>query len=115
MAAVRAHEPLSEEKLRTVHAKLRKASYMSGGQDWAKNARRLFGQYDKDRSGSLDDGELKTAVRATLKLPPAALPDAAIEALFDMLDADRGGAIDLGEFEAFLEHGAGVLTSRVRA
>ena len=41
----------------------------------------LFRQYDKDRSGSLDDGELKTAVRATLKLPPAALPDAAIEAL----------------------------------
>ena len=101
----RRRKPLPAAKLAQVHAKLKAASYTSGGMDWAM----LFRQYDKDRSGSLDDGELKTAVRATLKLPPAALPDAAIEALFDMLDADRGGAIDLGEFEAFLEHGAGVL------
>ena len=105
MAAVRAHEPLSEEKLRTVHAKVRKASYMSGGQDWAKNARRLFGQYDKDRSGSLGVDELTMAARASLKLNQVDLPDREVAALFAMLDADGSGALEIAEFLAFLARG----------
>ena len=98
MAAVRAHEPLSEEKLRTVHAKLRKASYMSGGQDWAKNARRLFGQYDKDRSGLLTTRELRSALTS---LGLQADTKQAMAILFDF-DRNGDGKLDVHEFSRLL-------------
>ena len=75
-ASPRRAPPLSEAKLAQVHARLRKASYVSGGPEWASNVARLFAQYDKDRSGALELGELTMAARASLKLNRVELPDA---------------------------------------
>lgn len=62
----------------------------------------LFGRFDKDKSGYLDEDEVRKALRRTLRISPALLSDAEVASLCNMLDADRNGNISILELSGFI-------------
>jgi len=62
----------------------------------------LFSQYDKDGGGSLEDLEVRKALRKGLKIPKAQLSDAELWTLIHLIDDDGSGCIDVQEFVAWV-------------
>lgn len=65
----------------------------------------FFDACDKNKSGSLDYGELQKAVRSTLNVPAHCVCDYELKLLFQRIDADGRGGIDLAELIEYLAHG----------
>eukprot|EP01052_Picozoa_sp_SAG31_P043393 SAG31_NODE_7212_length_1753_cov_2.867594_1_plen_506_part_00 len=101
---------------------LRAASYRFGGQDWKK----LFVDYDKDRSGSLEYPEFERLVRTAAKCGVTVIDDGALRQLFRLIDGDGSGTIGFDEFQQYLQndmlalaggttlHGKSVLNNALR-
>ena len=79
--------------------KLDSAAYVFGGRDYV----RLFQQYDRDNSGSLDFDEFRRAVRKDCKVKTSEVPDSELKELFDHVDDDGSGEIDVEEFVELLQ------------
>jgi len=62
----------------------------------------LFTRFDKDKSGYLDEDEVRKALRRTLRVPPTVLSDAEVSSLCTMLDADRNGHVSIQELVGFI-------------
>merc|ERR1712224_208577 len=58
----------------------------------------LFGQYDKDGGGTLEDMEVRKAIRTGLKIPKSQLSDSELWTLIHIIDNDHSGTIDVQEF-----------------
>jgi len=58
----------------------------------------LFGQFDKDGGGELEDFEVRRAFRVGLKIPKTQLSDAELWTLIHTIDADGSGSIAVKEF-----------------
>jgi len=62
----------------------------------------VLGRFDKDHSGTLEEDEVRQALRRTLRIPPSVVSDADISALCTMLDDDMSGNISISELVAFV-------------
>merc|ERR1712139_472468 len=62
----------------------------------------VFGRFDKDGSGQLDDDEVRQALRRVLRIPPSTLSDAQIIDLCSALDTDHSGAVSIQELVNFV-------------
>lgn len=74
------------------------AAYTTGRLDYAK----LFAQYNRSNSGSLDWEEFNSAVRKYGHVSTKVATDREVKVLFDMIDLDRNYQISLEEFYIFL-------------
>jgi len=68
----------------------------------------LFGRFDRDGSGQLDEDEVRRALRRTLKIPPSAITDAEVSALCATLDSDGSGEVSIAEIVEFLNADADI-------
>jgi len=91
-------KPLEPRVVERVRGKMSKAAYGSGGRDLQE----VFGRFDKDGSGQLEDAELRRAIRFTLKIPNYAISDSEISSLCSMLDSDNSGSVSINELVAFI-------------
>eukprot|EP00933_Yihiella_yeosuensis_P061091 TRINITY_DN6391_c0_g1_i1.p1 TRINITY_DN6391_c0_g1~~TRINITY_DN6391_c0_g1_i1.p1 ORF type:complete len:785 (-),score=139.13 TRINITY_DN6391_c0_g1_i1:163-2517(-) len=82
-----------------LRAKIKGASYTGSA---GRSLETLFGRFDKDGSGQLDEDEVRLALRRTMRIPPSSITDAEISNLCNMLDADKSGQVSIGEIMAFL-------------
>jgi Ca2+-binding EF-hand superfamily protein len=80
-------------------AKLRVLGVMNG--EFSIEA--LFAHYDRDGDGDLDYYEFKTALRRDAQVPPRALPEAELRALFDAIDTDGDKSVSVEEFRAWMD------------
>jgi len=93
------NELLSPQVVENLRAKIKAASYTGReGRDLAK----VFGRFDLDGSGELEEAEFKRAMRRTLKIAPNIISDAQISLLFAMLDGNQSGTVNVAEIVAFL-------------
>ncbi|KAF4691754.1 hypothetical protein FOZ60_014904 [Perkinsus olseni] len=63
---------------------------------------RLFGQFDKDRDGTLSLREFNTALRRDLKLSRSDASAKDVAAVFALLDEDGTGSIDIDELKSLI-------------
>jgi len=92
-------KPLEPRVVERVRSKISKAASAGGG---GRSLQELFGRFDKDGSGQLEDEELRRALRGSLKIPGYAISDAEISSLCAMLDSDQSGTISISELVAFV-------------
>jgi len=85
--------------LATLRAKIKSAAYTGPG---GRNLDVIFGRFDRDRSGELDDEEVRVAIRTGCKIPPDVITDVDIVALCELLDSDSSGSISIAELVDFL-------------
>lgn len=83
-----------------LRSKLKGASYVGQA---GRQLDVVFARFDRDRSGELDEDEIKRAFRRTMKVPPSILSDADIHSLCSMLDLDKSGSVSIREIADFLE------------
>jgi Ca2+-binding EF-hand superfamily protein len=62
----------------------------------------LFGRFDRDRSGVLDEEEVRRALRRACRIPPSVVTDAEIASLCSLLDEDKSGTVSISEICDFL-------------
>ncbi|KAF4733832.1 hypothetical protein FOZ63_017998 [Perkinsus olseni] len=63
---------------------------------------RLFGQFDKDRDGTLSLKEFNRALRRDLKLSRSDASAKDVAAVFALLDEDGTGSIDIDELKSLI-------------
>jgi len=97
---VKRRKPLEPRVLEKVRTKLRKAAYSGSRQ--GRPVEGFFARFDTDRSGQLDDDELRRAVRCSFKIPNYAISDVELSSLCAMLDADSSGAVSISELVEFI-------------
>lgn len=85
--------------LSNVRAKIKAASYTGHA---GRQLDVLFSRFDRDGSGVLDEDEVRSALRRTLKITPSSVSDAEISALCTTLDADHSGTVSIRELLDFL-------------
>merc|ERR1719198_1161462 len=86
LGAARPHRPpLSAAALDGLRTQIKKASYTGV---FGRQLDVVFGRFDRDGSGELNDDEVRQALRRVLKIPPAILSDAQIVDLCATLDTD---------------------------
>ena len=78
--------------------RFKSAAYTTGRLDYAK----LFAQYNRSNSGSLDWQEFNSAVRKYGHVSTKVATDREVQVLFDMIDLDQNNQISLEEFYIFL-------------
>ena len=66
---------------------------------------KVFGRFDKDRRGTLDQAEFKKCVRMALRLPHSQVSDAEILLLCQTLDRSGDGELEIQEIVNFIERG----------
>jgi Ca2+-binding EF-hand superfamily protein len=91
--------PLKKAALEEIRNHIKSAAYTGV---FGKQLDVIFGRFDKDGSGQLEDNELRQALRACLKIPPKMISDAQIWSLCAELDKDDSGAISIQELIAFV-------------
>ena len=89
---------LSGVDVKSIRNKIRANAYTSLGQTFTK----IFGSYDKDRSGDLSYAELESALKKLGKGGNSPLSPIELQYLCSVLDTDGDGAISLSEFYRFL-------------
>ena len=89
---------LDDDEVKMIKKKIMAASYKKGGADLDK----LFNEWDKDQSKTLDYGELAQAV-ARLLPKNAMLSRTEMQQLCKKFDSDKDGNISVEEFKAFLK------------
>jgi len=62
----------------------------------------LFGRFDKDHSGQLEDEEVRLALRRSLRIRPLEVSDAQIWSLCSLLDSDNSGSVSIRELVDFI-------------
>eukprot|EP00931_Biecheleriopsis_adriatica_P115079 TRINITY_DN90915_c0_g1_i1.p1 TRINITY_DN90915_c0_g1~~TRINITY_DN90915_c0_g1_i1.p1 ORF type:complete len:1762 (-),score=363.66 TRINITY_DN90915_c0_g1_i1:47-5332(-) len=63
----------------------------------------VFNKMDADHSGSLDDQEVRKALRMILRIPPLVISDAEIDSLCATLDSDNLGLVSIEVLRKFIE------------
>jgi len=91
--------PLSNEAIETFRNKVKAAAYTGTG---GRQLDVIFGRFDKDGSGHLEDHELRSALRRTLRIPPTVISDQEISSLCGMLDTDNSGSVGINELINFV-------------
>jgi len=67
----------------------------------------LFRRFDKDGSGELDESEIRTAMRRTLKIPSTVIIDDEITALVaELSDGTESGMVDIDHLKNFITDGS---------
>jgi len=89
---------LDDDEVKMIKKKIMAASYKKGGADLDK----LFNEWDKDQSKTLDYGELAQAV-ARLLPKNSMLSRIEMQQLCKKFDSDGDGNISVEEFKAFLK------------
>jgi Ca2+-binding EF-hand superfamily protein len=85
--------------LEVLRLKIKGAAYTgTGGRDLGLT----FARFDRDRSGELDEDEVRIALRRSCKIPPSVVSDIEIAAFCELLDEDGSGTISVKELVAFL-------------
>lgn len=98
--AARPHRPpLKKAALEALRIKIKSASYTGV---FGRQLDVVFGRFDKDGSGQLDDDEVRQALRRVLRIPPSTLSDAQIVDLCAALDTDHSGAVSIQELVNFV-------------
>merc|ERR1740138_712560 len=97
--AILSRSQLDAETLNGLRNKIKGAAYT--GQS-GRQLDVLFGRFDRDGSGQLDEDEVRAALRRTLKIPPSVITDPEISALCNTLDADQSGSVSIAEIVGFL-------------
>mmetsp|Transcript_15098 Transcript_15098/g.26426 ORF Transcript_15098/g.26426 Transcript_15098/m.26426 type:complete len:1561 (-) Transcript_15098:132-4814(-) len=92
-------QELPAEVLQQLKSKIASAAYLNHN---GRQLEVLFRRMDKDRSGFLDDDELKSCVRRVFKIPPETISDGQISQLCATLDADKSGRVELEELMNFV-------------
>mmetsp|Transcript_145 Transcript_145/g.213 ORF Transcript_145/g.213 Transcript_145/m.213 type:complete len:286 (+) Transcript_145:60-917(+) len=67
--------------------------------------REIFEFCDSDRTGELEWREFMSLVRDILRIPPRALSNHDLRALFDAINVDGGDGVDPVELSQYIEHG----------
>ncbi|CAE8679165.1 unnamed protein product, partial [Polarella glacialis] len=91
--------PLAQEQIEKLKAKIKGATYTGTA---GKQLDVVFGRFDKDGSGQLDDDEVRKALRRSLRIPPAIISDNEISSLCALLDADNSGTVSIQELVDFV-------------
>lgn len=91
--------PLKKAALEAVRQKIKSASYTGV---FGRQLDVVFGRFDKDGSGQLEDDEVRQALRRALRIPPKTLSDAQIADFCAALDADNSGAVSIQELVDFV-------------
>merc|ERR1711971_1227463 len=85
---------LSDEVLTSIRTKLTMAASVS-------NANRrhevLFERFDRDGAGTLEDEEVRLALRRALRISPTVIPDSDIYAVCAALDVDNSGTVRIDD------------------
>merc|ERR1719440_1941704 len=97
--------PLKKEQLDFLRVQIKSASYTGV---FGRQLDVVFGRFDKDGSGQLNDDEVRQALRRVLRIPPSALSDAQITNLCATLDADNSGSVSIQELVNFVGEDAEV-------
>jgi Ca2+-binding EF-hand superfamily protein len=106
LAAARPYRPpISAAALDNLRTQIKKASYTGV---FGRQLDVVFGRFDKDGSGQLDDDEVRQALRRVLKITPAAMSDGQIIDLCAALDRDSSGAVSIQELVNFVGDDADV-------
>jgi len=82
-----------------LRSKIKAASYTGTK---GRQLEELFQRLDKDRSGQLDEQEVRRAFRRTLRIPESIVSDFEISSFCALLDADGMGSISIDEIVAFV-------------
>merc|ERR1719335_451288 len=90
---------LTLDVLKSVRAKIKGAAYTGHS---ARQLDVVFGRFDRDGSGQLDEDEVRSALRRSLKIPPSVISDAEVSGLCATLDMDNSGSISIAEIVEFL-------------
>merc|ERR1719272_2358806 len=85
--------------LGTLRQKIKSAAYTGPG---ARDLVEVFTRFDRDKSGELDEEEIRIALRRSCKIPPSVISDVEIMALCEMLDEDESGSVSIAEMVDFL-------------
>lgn len=85
--------------LASLRSKIKSAAYTGPG---GRDLKTTFARFDIDRSGELDEEELRIAIRKACKIPPSVITDVDIVALCELLDEDSSGKISIAELVDFL-------------
>lgn len=91
--------PLKKAALEALRIKIKSASYTGV---FGRQLDIVFGRFDKDGSGQLDDDKVRQALRRVLKIPPSMLTDGQILDLCAFLDADNSGTVSISELVDFV-------------
>lgn len=85
--------------LADLRAKIKAAAYTGGH---GRDLNVLFGRFDRDGTGALDEDEVRRAFRRACKIKPSAVSDAEIASLCGLLDEDNSGTVSISEIIDFL-------------
>merc|ERR1719162_108883 len=85
--------------LADLRAKIKAAAY-TGSHGRQLNV--LFGRFDRDGTGNLDEDEVRRALRRACRIPPSVVSDAEIGSLCGLLDEDNSGSVSIREIIDFL-------------
>lgn len=100
IAPARAYRaPLKKAALAALRIQIKSASYTGA---FGRQLDVVFGRFDKDSSGQLEDDEVRQALRRVLRIPPSMLTDAQIIGLCATLDADNSGNVSIQELVNFV-------------
>lgn len=91
--------PLDADVLAKLRSRIKSAAYAG---HLGVELEALFGRFDKDGSGQLEEEEVRQALRRTLRIPPSIITDAQITSLCSALDADSSGAVSISEMVDFI-------------
>jgi Ca2+-binding EF-hand superfamily protein len=85
--------------LAELRAKIKAAAYVGAS---GRQLHVLFGRFDRDGSGNLDEDEVRRALRRACRIPPTVVTDAEISSLCALLDEDQSGTVSIDEITDFL-------------
>lgn len=82
-----------------LRSKIKSAAYTGPG---GRNLSLIFSRFDRDKSGELDEDEIRVAFRTACKISPDVISDIDIVALCELLDEDSSGTVSIAELVDFL-------------
>eukprot|EP00931_Biecheleriopsis_adriatica_P060203 TRINITY_DN36133_c0_g1_i1.p1 TRINITY_DN36133_c0_g1~~TRINITY_DN36133_c0_g1_i1.p1 ORF type:complete len:790 (-),score=159.63 TRINITY_DN36133_c0_g1_i1:46-2415(-) len=85
--------------MKSLRARIKGASYIGHA---GRKLDVLFQRFDKDGNGTLEEDEVRRALRRTLRISPASVSDAEIANLCQALDMDGSGGVSIDELVAFM-------------
>jgi len=90
---------LSDEVLTSIRTKLTMAASVSNAN---RRLEVLFERFDRDGAGTLEDEEVRLALRRALRISPTVIPDSDIYAVCAALDVDNSGTVRIDDLVAFI-------------
>lgn len=87
------------DRLMSIRSKIKSAAYTGTS---GRQLDTVFGRFDRDGSGVLDEDEVRMALRKSCKIPPSVISDAEISVFCNLLDEDHSGSVCISEMVDFL-------------